>query len=215
MNEVLQKIGQIRLVPVVAIHDAGQADALAEALIAGGLPCAEVTFRTDAAPEAIEAMARHPNMLVGAGTVLTVHQAKAAVDRGAKFLVSPGTNPPVIEWAVANSVPITPGVATPSEIDLAMGFGLEVLKFFPANLYGGAKALKAIGAPYGMIKFIPTGGVSAENLGEYLALKNVLACGGSWMVKSDMIAQGKFDKITQLAAEAVALAASAGCSTVR
>lgn len=210
MNDLLKKLGELKLIPVVAIHDADHADALAEALIAGGLPCAEVTFRTAAAPEAIAAMARHPQMLVGAGTVLSVEQAKAAVDRGAKFLVSPGTNPPVVKWAVENNVPITPGVATPSEIDLAMSFGLDVLKFFPANIYGGPEALKAIGAPYSMIKFIPTGGVSAENLREYLKLKNVLACGGSWMVKSELISGGQFKKIAELTAQAVSLASAGG-----
>ncbi len=209
MNAVLEKLGQLKLIPVVAIKDAAHADPLAKALVEGGLACAEVTFRTAAAPEAISAMARRGDMLVGAGTVLTVDQARQAVDCGATFLVAPGTNPPVVKWAVENNVPITPGVATPTDIDLAMSFGLDVVKFFPANVYGGAAAIKAIGAPYGAIKFIPTGGVSADNLAEYLALPNVLACGGSWMVKSDMIAAGQFDRITELTREAVAIATSA------
>lgn len=208
MNDVLAKLGALKLVPVVAIHDAADAPALGEALVAGGLPCAEITFRTDAAEAAIKAVAARGDVLVGAGTVLTVDQAKRAVDAGASFLVSPGTNPPVVQWAVEQGVPITPGAVTPTEIDLAMGFGLSVVKFFPANVYGGAKAIKAIGAPYAAIQFIPTGGVSAENLGDYLALPNVLACGGSWMVKSDMIADKQFEKVTELAREAVTLASS-------
>ncbi len=208
MNEVLKKLGEIKLVPVVAIHDAQRADDLAGALVEGGLACAEITFRTDAAADAIAAMAKRGDMLVGAGTVLTVEQAQRAVDCGATFLVSPGTNPPVVEWAVKHNVPITPGVATPTDIDLARRFGLDVLKFFPANVYGGAAALKAIGAPYGMVKFIPTGGVSADNLADYLRLPNVLACGGSWMVKSDLIAGGDWNRIAAVAAEAVKIAES-------
>ncbi len=206
MNAVLTQLGQMKLIPVVAIQDAADAEPLAEALVAGGLACAEVTFRTAAAPDAIRAMADRGDMRVGAGTVLNVDQAKQAVDCGATFLVAPGTNPPVVRWAVDNGVPITPGVATPTDVDLAMSFGLDVLKFFPANVYGGAKAVKAIGAPYGMIKFIPTGGVGPDNLADYLAMPNVLACGGSWMVKSDLIAGKQFDRITQLTAEAVAIA---------
>jgi len=208
MNDTLAQLGQLKLVPVVAIDDAADAPALADALVAGGLPCAEITFRTAAAPDAIKAMAKRDDIFVGAGTVLTVEQAKQAVDLGAKFLVAPGTNPKVVEWATANAVPITPGAVTPTEIDLAMSFGLEVVKFFPANVYGGAKAIKAIGAPYGSIKFIPTGGVSADNLADYLAMPNVLACGGSWMVKSDLISDGRFDQITELSRQAVKIAKS-------
>lgn len=208
MNEVLSKLGELKLIPVVAIHDAADAPALAEALVAGGLPCAEITFRTAAAEDAIKATAARGDMLVGAGTVLTVEQAERAVGAGATFLVAPGTNPPVVEWATKHDVPITPGVATPTDIDLAMSFGLDVVKFFPAGTYGGAKAIKAIGAPYGGIRFIPTGGVSADNLGEYLALPNVLACGGSWMVKADLINDKQFDTITELTRQAVTLAAS-------
>jgi len=210
MSDVMQRIERLKLVPVVAIHDAAHAPALADALVAGGLGCAEITFRTAAAPEAIKAMASRDDMLVGAGTVLDIEQAKQAVDCGARFLVSPGTNPKVVAWAVDRGVPITPGVATPSDIDLAMSFGLDVLKFFPAEAFGGLKTLKAIAAPYGMVRFIPTGGISAANLGEYLAFKPVLACGGSWMVKNEMIAAGQFDRITELTREAVAIARQQG-----
>jgi len=210
MNAVLERIGQLKLVPVVAIQEAGDASALADALLAGGLACAEVTFRTAAAPEAIRTIADRGDMLAGAGTVLSVDQAKQAMDCGARFLVSPGTNPPVVQWAVDNDVPITPGVATPTDIDLAMSYGLAVLKFFPANVYGGPKAIKAIGAPYRSIKFIPTGGVSADNLAEYLAMPNVLACGGSWMVKGDLIAEKQFERITELTRRAVGIAQNVG-----
>ncbi len=210
MSDVMQRIERLKLVPVVAIHDAAHAPALADALAAGGLGCAEITFRTAAAPEAIKAMASRDDMLVGAGTVLNTEQAKQAVDCGAQFLVSPGTNPKVVAWAVDRGVPITPGVATPSDIDLAMSFGLDVLKFFPAEAFGGLKTLKAIAAPYGMVRFIPTGGISAANLAEYLAFKPVLACGGSWMVKNEMIAAGQFDRITELTREAVAIARQQG-----
>jgi len=190
-------------VPVVAIENARDADGLAEALTDGGLPIAEITFRTDAAADAIRAMSRRDQLLVGAGTVLTVEQARQAVDCGAKFLVSPGTNPKVVQWAVENGVPITPGIATPSDIEVALGFGLEVLKFFPAEAYGGLKTLKAISAPYGMVKFIPTGGVSAANLADYLAFDKVHAVGGSWMVKKDLITGGHFEQVRDLTAEAV------------
>lgn len=208
-NQVIKKIEQLRLVPVVAIEDAADASALADALLAGGLACAEITFRTAAAPEAIRTIADRGDLFVGAGTVLTVDQARQAVDCGAKFLVSPGTNPPVVEWAVNNGIAITPGVATPSDIDLAMSFGLDVVKFFPAEAFGGLKTLKAIAAPYTTIRFIPTGGITADNLADYLAFKQVIACGGSWMVKGDLISGGQFDRIAQLTREAVGLASNA------
>ncbi|MFA7237599.1 MAG: bifunctional 4-hydroxy-2-oxoglutarate aldolase/2-dehydro-3-deoxy-phosphogluconate aldolase [Phycisphaeraceae bacterium] len=206
MTDVLKRIEAVRIVPVIAINDAKDADALAGALVSGGLPCAEVTFRTAAAAEAIRAMAKRGDILVGAGTVLTVDQAKQAVDCGAAFLVSPGTNPKVVQWAVDHDVSITPGIATPTDIELAMGFGLKVLKFFPAESFGGVKTLKAISAPYGMLRFIPTGGITEKNLAEYLAFDKVLAVGGSWMVKNELIAAGKFDQITELTKQAVAAA---------
>lgn len=211
MTDVLKRIEAVRIVPVIAMNDAKDADALAGALVSGGLPCAEVTFRTAAAPEAIKAMAKRGDILVGAGTVLTVDQAKQAVDCGAQFLVSPGTNPKVVQWAVDHGVSITPGIATPTDIELAMGFGLKVLKFFPAESYGGVKTLKAISAPYGMLRFIPTGGITEKNMAEYLAFDKVLAVGGSWMVKSELIAAGKFDQITELTKAAVAAKRIADC----
>ncbi len=203
MTDVLNQIEALKIVPVVAIHDADDAPKLADALIAGGLPCAEITFRTDAGAKAIKKTASRGDIFVGAGTVLTVDQVKQAVDFGAQFIVSPGTNPKVVEYCVANNIPITPGIATPTDIELAMSFGLTTLKFFPAEAVGGLKTLKAISAPYNMIRFIPTGGINADNILEYLNFPKVLACGGSWMVKSDLISDGKFDRITQLTTEAV------------
>ncbi|NBC11334.1 MAG: bifunctional 4-hydroxy-2-oxoglutarate aldolase/2-dehydro-3-deoxy-phosphogluconate aldolase [Planctomycetes bacterium] len=199
----------MKLIPIMTIQDAADAPAAAEALQAGGLPCAEVTLRTAAAPEAIRTIATRSDMLVGAGTVLSVDQAKQAVDCGATFLVAPGTNPAVVQWAADHHVPITPGVATPTDIDRAISLGLDVLKFFPAHVYGGPKAIKALGAPYGSIRFIPAGGVDADNLAEYLAMANVLACGGSWMVRADLIADRRLDRITALTRHAVTIAAHA------
>ncbi len=207
-NTIIEKLGQHRLVPVVVLDSADQAEPLAEALTAGGLPVAEVTFRTDAAEASIKTMSRRGDLLVGAGTVLTVEQAKRAIGAGAEFIVTPGTNPPVVEYCIEQGVPITPGIATPTDIDLGRRLGLDVLKFFPAEAYGGAKTLKALSAPYGGIKFIPTGGVSAKNLLDYLALPSVLACGGSWMVDRNLVNAGQFDQIKALVAEAVSLAGS-------
>ena len=206
MNKILQQLENVGLVPVVAIEQAEDAPKLGRALLAGGLPCAEITFRTAAAAEAIRLMATEcPDMLVGAGTVLTVEQAQQAVAAGAKFIVSPGFDPDVVDWCLANNVPITPGVATPTEVGLALKKGVTVQKFFPAEAIGGIKSLKAIAAPYGGVKFIPTGGINANNLGDYLSLPMVQACGGSWMVKKQLISAGEFDKITELTAEAIAI----------
>lgn len=206
MNQAVQKLGQTGLVPVVAIERATDAPNLGRALLAGGLPVAEITFRTAAAEESIRRIgAACPELLVGAGTVLSVVQAQAAVGAGAKFIVSPGFDPDVVDWCLQNNVPVTPGVATPTEVTLALKKGLRLLKFFPAEAAGGAKALKAIGGPFGGVKFIPTGGINATNLGEYLSLPLVHACGGSWMVKKDLISNGEFDKITNLCREAVTL----------
>ena len=206
MNKILEEIGLVGIVPVIAIEKVEDAEPLAKALIEGGLPCAEVTFRTSAAKESIEKIAKaYPEMLLGAGTVLTIDQVKAAVGAGAKFIVSPGLNPKVVEYCLANTIPITPGVATPSEIEVALGFGLEVVKFFPAEANGGLEFLKAISAPYKTIKFIPTGGIDEKNLISYIKFNRIHACGGSWMVKSEMITNKKFDEIKRLSAQAVQL----------
>jgi len=209
MTEMYEKLGQLKLIPVVVIEDAADAAPLGRALLDGGLPCAEVTFRTAAAPQAIAALAELGGLLVGAGTVLTVDQAKQAVDSGAEFIVTPGFNPQVVGYCVDNDIPVTPGVCTPSGIEAALGFGLNVVKFFPAEAFGGLKTLKAIGGPYGMMKFIPTGGISPDNLVDYLAFDKVLACGGSWIVKKDLIAAGDFAEITRLTGDAVSLASKA------
>lgn len=204
MSDIYQKFHDLGIIPVVAINDAKHAVPLARALVAGGLPVAEITFRTDAAEESIKRIAKEvPEVMLGAGTVLTIEQAKRAVAAGANYIISPGIDPKVVGWCVENNIPVTPGVACPSDIAMALGFGLEVVKFFPAENIGGLPAMKAIAAPYGMIKFIPTGGISAANLNTYLAYDKVLACGGSWMVKSDLIAAEKFDEIERITREAV------------
>ena len=206
MNEILKKIGELGIVPVVKIDDAKDAVPLAKALINGGLPVAEITFRTAAAEEAIRNITTTlPDILVGAGTVLNVEQVKRAVGAGAKFIVSPGFNPLVVEYCVNKQIPITPGCSNPSDIEMALSYDLDVVKFFPAESFGGLKTLKAISAPYGMIKFIPTGGISIDNLNEYLSFNKILACGGSWMVKDELIKKGNFDEITRLTKEAVNL----------
>lgn len=206
-NPIMKRIHELKLVPVVVLEHADNAAPLAEALIAGGLPCAEITFRTATAVQCIRNIARFPDICLGAGTVLTVDQVKAAVDAGAKYIVTPGFNPDVVGYCVANGIPITPGVATPTDIELGLRFGLEVLKFFPAESFGGLKTLKAISAPYGMIRFIPTGGISEANVRDYLAFDKVFACGGSWMVRKDLIDAGKFDQIAHLTKKAVDLVA--------
>lgn len=203
MNEVLKKIGSTGIVPVVVLNNVNDAEPLAESLIKGGLPCAEVTFRTDAAEESIKMMTtKFPDMFVGAGTVLTTEQVDRAIGAGAKFIVSPGFNPKVVEYCLKNDYPITPGIMTPTELEMALGFGLDVVKFFPAENAGGLKMIKAMSAPYTMMKFMPTGGINAVNVRDYLACDKILACGGSWMVKGDLIKEGNFTEIEKLTAEA-------------
>ncbi|MBF0280092.1 MAG: bifunctional 4-hydroxy-2-oxoglutarate aldolase/2-dehydro-3-deoxy-phosphogluconate aldolase [SAR324 cluster bacterium] len=206
MHEILVKFQKHRIIPVVAIHEAKDAEPLADALIDGGLPCAEITFRTDAAEEAIRIMAQRSNIQVGAGTVLKVDQVKAAVDAGATFMVSPGFNPKVVEYCVENKILITPGISNPTDIEMALEYNLEVLKFFPAEAFGGLNTLKMMSAPYGMVQFIPTGGINTGNLQEYLKFSKVLAIGGSWMVKSDLISEKNFIEISRLTREAVTIA---------
>ena len=207
--EILKQLEANKLVPVIAIDKAEDADKLADALIAGGLPVAEITFRTAAAEASIKAMAKRPEMVLGAGTVLNVDTVKKAVDAGAKFIVSPGFNPKVVSYCVQNKIPITPGVATPTEIEFALDHGLSVVKFFPAEAIGGIKTLKAFAAPYGMMRFIPTGGITEKNVGEYLSFKPVLACGGSWMVAKELLSAGNWAEVTRLTREAVEAAKSA------
>lgn len=205
MNEILKEISRIGIVPVVKIDNAKDAVPLADALIKGGLPCAEVTFRTAAAEEAIALMTKEfPEMLVGAGTVLTTEQVDKAVGAGAKFIVTPGFNETVVKYCVERNIPITPGCPSTSDIEAALALGLDVVKFFPAENLGGINMIKALAAPYVGVKFMPTGGINAKNINSYLDCDKILACGGSWMVKDTLINEGKFDEIEALTKEAVA-----------
>ena len=204
MEEMKAKIRAMKIVPVVKLDDANDAVPLAKALVEGGLPCAEVTFRTEAAAESIKKMLEaYPDMLVGAGTVLTTEQVDAAIEAGAKFIVSPGLNPKTVRSCQEKNIPILPGVATASEIEQALELGLDTVKFFPAEVNGGLPAIKALSAPYHMMHFMPTGGVNPQNVKDYLAFDKVLACGGTWMVKDALISGGEFEKIKEMTKEAV------------
>ena len=204
MNEVLEKLGQYGIVPVVVLNDSKDAAPLADALCDGGLACAEVTFRTEAAADSIRIMTeKHPEMMVGAGTVLTTKQVDEAVKAGARFIVSPGLNPTVVKYCIEKNIPITPGVATPSEMEQAIELGLNLVKFFPAEPSGGLAMINAVAAPYTMLKFMPTGGINPNNVKDYLNSDKIFACGGSWMVKGNLINDGNFDKIKELTKEAV------------
>lgn len=209
MKTLEERFYDYAVVPVVVLNDADDAVPLADALIKGGLPCAEVTFRTDAAEESIRRICESfPDMLVGAGTVLTTKQVERAYKAGAKFIVSPGFDPEIIDCCISIGLPVLPGCITPSEIAQAVKRGLKVVKFFPAEQSGGVAMIKAMAAPYSMVKFMPTGGISTKNLADYLSCDKILCCGGSWMVKEDLIKSGSFDKITDMTKEATALARS-------
>ena len=204
MNQVFNQIQTIGVVPVIVIEDEKDAKPLAQALCKGGLPVAEVTFRTKAAKAAIREMAEAcPQILVGAGTILTTEQADQAIEAGAKFIVSPGLNPEVVKHCIERQVPVVPGCATPGEIEQALSLGLEVVKFFPAEAAGGIKMIKAMSAPYSNVKFMPTGGVGLDNLTSYLSFPKVIACGGSFMATAGMIRNGEFDQIENLCRETV------------
>ena len=203
MNPILEQFQKLGIIPVVVIDDAKDAVPLAKALCEGGLPVAEVTFRTDAAEEAIRLMSEAcPEMLVGAGTVLTTEQVDRAVAAGSKFIVSPGLNPKVVKYCQEKNVPITPGTARPTDIEMALELGLDVVKFFPAEQNGGLAMIKAMAAPYTKVKFMPTGGINAKNLKSYLDFDKIIACGGSWMVPKDLVAAGDFEAIKNLTREA-------------
>ena len=208
MSTAAERFAELGVVPVVVLEDAKDAAPLAKALVEGGLPCAEVTFRTDAAEESIKIMAsEYPDMFVGAGTVLTIDQVDRAVAAGAKFIVSPGFDPEIVDYCLSKDIPVFPGCITPSEVAQAVKRGLKVVKFFPAEQFGGVATIKAMAAPYVGLKFMPTGGVNAKNLENYLSCDKIVACGGSWMVKGDLVKAGKFDEIKSLTEEAVKLAA--------
>lgn len=203
INDELRKYG---VVPVVVLDDSKNALPLAKALVDGGLPCAEVTFRTSAAKEAIRHMVEvYPDMLVGAGTVLNIEQAKEAINVGAKFIVSPGFDDDLVRYCKENNIPVFPGVVTPTEVMKALKYDLKVLKFFPAENYGGLATIKALSAPFNNIQFMPTGGINSKNIKDYLANNKIIACGGSWMVKKELINEGKFDVIESLVKEAVSI----------
>ena len=206
MENIMVQIEKTGVIPVVVINDVEDAEPLAQALCEGGLPCAEVTFRTAAAEESIRKMTDiYPDMLIGAGTVLTTEQVDRAVAAGAKFIVSPGFDPEVVDYCILKQIPVFPGCITPSEVAQAVKRGLKVVKFFPAVQFGGVSTIQALTAPYVGLKFMPTGGVNAKNLADYLQCKSIIACGGSWMVKSDLIKAGEFEKIKDMTKEAVSL----------
>ncbi|MDR3334814.1 MAG: bifunctional 4-hydroxy-2-oxoglutarate aldolase/2-dehydro-3-deoxy-phosphogluconate aldolase [Treponema sp.] len=204
MHPILEEIGKIGIVPVIKIDDVEKAVPLARALVAGGIPCAEVTFRTKEGEEAIRRIARElPQVLLGAGTITTQEQVDQAIAAGAKFIVSPGLNPKIVAYACKKGIPITPGCSNPSDIEAALEFGLDLVKFFPAEQAGGLDYIKAIAAPYTNVKFMPTGGINAGNITTYLAFEKIHACGGSWMVNAALLDAGDFDNITALCKEAV------------
>ncbi len=203
MDKIISELRNIGIVPVIEIEDPAKAAKLAGALIAGGIGCAEVTFRTAGAAEAIKNMkAAYPDMLVGAGTVLTREQVDRAVEAGATFIVSPGLNPDTVKYCQEKDVPVIPGVITPSEIELALSLGLTFLKFFPAEAAGGLKMIKAVCAPYKMVSFMPTGGINIDNVNDYLSFDRIVACGGTWIVPKKALNEDNYDEITRLCKEA-------------
>lgn len=209
MKTIEELFFEYAVVPVVVLDEAKDALPLAKALTEGGLACAEVTFRTEAAEESIRLMTKeYPDMLVGAGTVLNVEQVDHAVSAGAKFIVSPGFDPEIVDYCLGKNIPIFPGCVTPSEVAQAAKRGMKTVKFFPAEQAGGIAMIKAMAAPYTAMRFMPTGGISTKNLADYLAFDKIICCGGSWMVKGSLIRAGEFDKIRELTKEAVELAAS-------
>lgn len=204
MNQILEQVRNVGLMPVIKLTDVSKAVDLAKALTKGGIPVAEVTFRAAGADQAIKAIAEAlPDMLVGAGTVINVEQADLAIKAGAKYIVSPGFVPEVVKFCIDSGVPVIPGCTNASEVSEASNFGLEVVKFFPAEAMGGLKVLKALSGPFAAMKFIPTGGIGPDNLGDYLAFNKIIACGGSWMVPAKMVDACDWDGITALAREAV------------
>ncbi|MCJ7772110.1 MAG: bifunctional 4-hydroxy-2-oxoglutarate aldolase/2-dehydro-3-deoxy-phosphogluconate aldolase [Desulfobacterales bacterium] len=195
MHDIVERFKVLRVIPVIAIDRSEDAMRLADTLVEGGLPCVEITFRTAAAIDAIRLLSKRDDILVGVGTVLTIDQVKAAMDSGARFIVSPGFNPKVADYCVKNNIVHIPGICTPSDTEAAISLGLNVLKFFPAEAFGGLKTLKAISGPYQDLTFIPTGGINPGNLVDYIRFSKVLACGGTWIAESKLISAGRFDEI--------------------
>jgi 2-dehydro-3-deoxyphosphogluconate aldolase/(4S)-4-hydroxy-2-oxoglutarate aldolase len=208
MTDVFEQLRACRVVPVVKFPNAECAEGLGRALLAAGLPCIEVTFRSAAAEAAIRSLSKLPGLLVGAGTIRTVEQARTAQRAGARFVVSPGIREDVVKYALGEGLPVSPGVCTPSEVERALDLGVSVLKFFPAEPFGGVGTLKALGAVYPDVPFMPTGGINADNLLRYLALDNVICCGGSWMAETALLSEGRFDEIERRARQAASLAGS-------
>lgn len=205
LDEFYQKVESTGVVPVVVLDDAADALPLADALVQGGLPAAEVTFRTAAAADSIRAIAKErPEVLVGAGTVLNVEQAQAAVDAGASFIVSPGFSPEVVDWCLEHEVPQIPAGITPTEITWLINRGLDVTKYFPASLYGGLGGIKTLASVFVGHRFMPTGGIKQADLDDYLSCPSIIACGGTWITKSDLVRAGRFDEVARLAGEASA-----------
>ena len=203
-EEIVKRIEELGVVPVIAINDVENAVPLAKALVKGGLPAAEITFRTDCAAEAIRRIRTEvPKMLVGAGTVLTEAQVDGALEAGSEFIVTPGFNPAIVKYALSKGAVIMPGTATPGEMEQAMSLGLDIVKFFPAEQNGGVAKLKAVSAPYSKLRFMPTGGVNEKNISSYLSFDKIIACGGTWMVKKDLIDRKDWDGIEKLTREAV------------
>ena len=209
-NDVIEQVGRLRIVPIISIDGAESATPLGDALIAGGLPIAEITLRTEAAEAAIRTLARRGDLLVGAGTVLSADMAKRAVEAGARFLVSPGFNPKTVKWCLENGVPIVPGTATATDLEMALDHGVTVVKWFPAEALGGLKTLKMLAGPFSMMKFVVTGGIGAEQVGQYLAFKQVLAVGGSWMVSRELVGAGRFEEVERLTRVACGFARQGG-----
>ena len=204
--DVYQKIKELKLIPVAVINNADDAVPLGEALIEAGLPIIEVTFRTEAAVESIKRLTKKiPEIIVGAGTVLKVDQVEDVIKTGAHFIVTPGFNPKIVDYCIQVKIPIIPGVNTPTMVEWALEKGLRIVKFFPANLSGGPDMLKSLAGPYPEMKFVPTGGINTDTVIEYLKLSNVIACGGSWIVKKDLISLGQFEEIKRLTKTAISL----------
>jgi 2-dehydro-3-deoxyphosphogluconate aldolase/(4S)-4-hydroxy-2-oxoglutarate aldolase len=209
VSDVVDRLAASRIVPVLTAENADEAERACDALLAGGLSCVEITFRTDAAADAIRRVARNEELLVGAGTVLSPDQLALALDAGARFAVAPGTSEAVVEAARVAGVPFVPGIATASEIERARALGCDILKVFPAAILGGPSFLKAVSPVYQDVRFVPTGGVNPENLASYLELPSVLACGGTWICDKDLLREGRFDEVERRAREAVELATAA------